>query len=97
MKKQSKNHKNTSIWLEKQILNTISKIDKEPESEELISILDKYISMKKKYNDAIDYLGETIRVMEEFTKFTISNHPQHNNTIKEIIKEFLLTRENYEN
>ncbi len=76
-------------WLERQILKTMRQIENDSDNEELVSLLDKYISMKKKYDSAIDPLGETIRVMEEFANYTTANHPTHIELIKKIVGGFM--------
>ncbi len=76
-------------WLEQQILKTMRQIENDSDNEELVSLLDKYISMKKKYDSAIDPLGETIRVMEEFASYTTANYPTHIELIKKIVGGFM--------
>lgn len=80
---------NVIVWLEHQIHLTIKNINHSPENEELLTRLDKYISMKKKYEIGIDHLGETIRVMESFASYIISQHPKKSVQLQSIVTEFL--------
>ncbi|MGL5955438.1 MAG: hypothetical protein ACRC0X_02350 [Brevinema sp.] len=88
---------NAPIWLENQMSITMQKIENNPEDKDLLSKLDKYISMKKKYDASLDPLGETIRVMEEFAYYTKKNFPQYTSIIREIVHPFMKSKENRRN
>ncbi len=79
----------TPSWLENQIQKTMKQIELDPDDNDLVSLLDKYISMKKKYDKAIDPLGETIRVMEDFANYTKNNNLEHIELIKTIVTGFM--------
>ncbi|MGL4676052.1 MAG: hypothetical protein ACRCWI_00065 [Brevinema sp.] len=83
---------NASTWLENQISITMANIETHPENKELIPKLDKYISMKKKYDTSLNHLGETLRVMEDFIRYTQKEFPQYTLIIKEIIYPFLKSK-----
>lgn len=85
---------NVSTWLEQQIHLTINHINDSPHDSDLLTDLDKYITMKKKYEDSIDHLGEACRVMESFVSFVLDNHQQHSTYLQDIIQEFLVSYSN---
>lgn len=80
---------NVASWLEKQITSTMNKIENNQEDDYLLSILDKYISMRKKYEGSIDPLSETVRVMQEFALFTQQYYPNKAPAIREVLQTFL--------
>ncbi|MDK2818984.1 MAG: hypothetical protein KFW21_06005 [Spirochaetota bacterium] len=80
---------NVISWLEEQIKYTMQEIEKDRNDDSLLSILDKYISMKKKYEGSIDHLHETIRVMQDFVTFIQKYYPEKNTILKDIIYKFL--------
>ena len=80
---------NVISWLEKQINYTMQEIESDRDDDSLLSILDKYISMKKKYEGSIDHLHETIRVMQDFATFIQEQHPEKNIIVKEMVHKFL--------
>ncbi len=80
---------NTQNWLETQIQKTIKELEAKKDDEDLLVLLDKYISMKKKYSSNVDHLGEKIRVMENFAIFVKNKFPEYRLLIKNMIKKFL--------
>ncbi|SFB88318.1 Homeodomain-like domain-containing protein [Brevinema andersonii] len=80
-------------WIEEKIDEAMKDIDRAiregiPE-EDYIKRLDAFISMKKKYDIAIDKLGEAKRVMEHFILFVKEHHQDVKDIIKETIARYL--------
>ncbi|MGL4388833.1 MAG: RNA polymerase sigma factor, partial [Brevinema sp.] len=67
--KATQNKKNVTTWLEEQIQETMLDLESDMSNEVGLKRLDTLISMKKKYDGAIDKLGETSRVMSAFAGF----------------------------
>ena len=88
-RKAEQNKKSVSSWLEDQIQTTMVKIENDSDDEDSLSRLDKFISMKKKYDGSIDKLGETMRVMEAFASFVRENFPDEGDVVKEITNSFM--------
>ncbi|MGL4393607.1 MAG: DUF1804 family protein [Brevinema sp.] len=83
------NKKTVSSWLEDQIQATMQHIEDDIDNEVALKRLDSFISMKKKYDGAIDKLGETSRVMSAFAGFVRENFPDEVDTVKEITNSFM--------
>lgn len=83
--------RSVASWLEDQIHITMEASDKAEgeEKTDLLIRLDRYISMKKKYDGSIDKLGETSRVMGAFASFVRENFPDDVETVKEITNAFM--------
>jgi len=75
--------------LEEQIQETMKAIEGDDSSEDLLIRLDKFISMKKKYDGSIDKLGETTRVMGAFANFVREQFPYDVELVKEITNSFM--------
>lgn len=67
--KNQKKIPNIMTWLEEQIHQNMKLIDQEGNTKEHLATLDLLVSIRKKYHDGNDPLGEKIRVMEEFISF----------------------------
>ena len=87
--KAMQNKKSVASWLEEQIQATMLQIEEDQGNEYALTKLDKFISMKKKYDGSIDKLGETMRVMEAFASFVRENFPNDMELIKEITNSFM--------
>lgn len=81
-------------WIEIKIKDTMDAIDTaiaENASgvDSLISRLDKFTTVKKKYEGSIDKFGETARVMEGFGLFIKENYPDVVAEFEEVISAYL--------
>lgn len=81
--------KTVASWLEEQIQETMLEIEKDKHCEDLLVRLDKFITMRKKYDGSIDKLGETTRVMGAFAIFVRENFPEDVELVKEITNSFM--------
>ncbi len=80
----------TAEWLEDEIVKVRERINiKDGDIAELYGLLDKLLGMRKKFNDSIDTLGETARVMSSFAQFVKENFPDEIEIIKEVTNAFL--------
>ena len=80
-------------WLEIKIKATMDAIDKAiaegGEADPLISRLDKFTTVKKKYEGSRDKFGETARVMEGFGLFIKEHYPEAVAEFEEVISAYL--------
>lgn len=87
--KATQEKRTVASWLESQIQETMLLIEEDKDNQESLTRLDKFITMKKKYDGSIDKLGETTRVMGAFASFVRENFPEDVELIKEITNAFM--------